>query len=295
MIRMTGMGVLGAILLVAMSSAAQEPPTDVAPPPPAPAPTEIAPAPPPPPAPTDVAPAPPPEAAPPAPAEPAPPAPPPPSQKKAEEDEDDVSGPLGPVRLGPIVGTGLPDLISFGAVLKLTRYIDAGLVFGHIPTVKLSLYGDAEINYKRFDVFGRIFPMGGAFFLGAGAGYKTVSGKITDTVDTSSFGVPGLPRSLPVMSEGSVRTLVLTPRMGLFKMWKVGFSLGLDVGVQIPIAPSDVSFSTTTPVPKGVPPALVNAYKAQYIAPYDQKVSDTLTSIGRVVIPEINIRIGWLI
>jgi hypothetical protein len=223
-----------------------------------------------------------------APAQQAPP--PAPAAAKKGEDDDDYEGLFGPVRLGPIVGTGIPDLIHFGAVLKITRYIDGGIVYGHIPTVKLSLYGDAQINYNRFDVFGRIYPLGGAFFLGAGVGYKTVSGTLTDTVSIpSGVSLPGLPTKIDVMSQGSVHTLVLTPRLGLFKMWKVGFCLGLDAGVQVPIAPSDVSFSTQ--VPPSIPAPLV----AQYVTPNDQKVSDTLQKVGRAVIPEVNIRIGWLL
>jgi hypothetical protein len=300
-------GCVAMLFLIARAAVAQEAP----PPPPPPMPTDVAPALPPPAAPLPPAPQPapvfdptlqpppgPPVAPAPAepqepqalPAEPPPPPPAPPAAAK-KDDEDDYEGVFGAVRLGPILGTGIPDVLSFGAVLKITRYIDGGIVWGHIPTMKVSLYGDAQINYNHFDVFGRIYPTGGAFFLGAGVGYKTVSGTLTNTVSlaTLPFPVPGLPKQIDVMSEGSVHTMILTPRLGLFKMWKVGFCLGLDAGLQIPIAPSDVSFSTQ--VPASIPAPIV----AQYVTPNDQKVSDTLQRVGRAVLPEVNLRIGWLL
>jgi len=182
-------------------------------------------------------------------------------------------------------------VLSFGAAIKLTRFLGAGVNVGLIPAVKISIYGEAALSYQEYDVYGRIFPFGGAFFLGAGVGYATIEGTFTNAYDVSAFqsAAPNLPNPLLVTSEGSVRTLVLTPAIGLQHTFKVGFTMGADAGLQIPIAPSEVDFHTI--VPPSVPPQV----RQQYVEPNDQQVRDTLDTIGRAVVPTVNLRIGWLL
>lgn len=199
-----------------------------------------------------------------------------------------VPGLFGPIRLGPVVGVGLPSVFSVGGMIKIAGYFAAGVNLGLIPKVQLSFYGDAVLSYRHYEIYGRIFPLRGGFFLGAGLGYATAKGTITNTFDTSAVGVPGLPTTVQSTSEGSVRAMVLTPQLGYFYTFPVGFSLGLDVGAQIPVAPSKVEFDTQ--VPRGVPQELVDLY----VTPNDQKVRDTLESVGRTTIPTFNVRLGWL-
>jgi hypothetical protein len=209
-------------------------------------------------------------------------------EQKSKEDEG--NGALGPFRIGFLVGTGLPSLLSFGGMIKVTRYFGAGINVGLIPAMKLSLYGDANISFQEYEIYGRLFPFGGSVCLGAGVGYATVSGTIKNSYDISSVQslAPNLPNPLPVDTEGSVKTLVLTPVLGLLHTFQSGFTLGLDVGAQIPIAPSAIH--NTTNVPATVPPQLV----AQYVTPNDQKVHDTLDKVGRTILPTLNVRLGWL-
>lgn len=200
---------------------------------------------------------------------------------------------MGPIRLGPLVGAGLPNLLSFGGILKVTPYLGLGVNVGLIPTVRISYYGDATLSYREYDVYGHIFPFGGAFFLGAGVGYATINGTLSRTFDVSEYANQfpqlGLPSSLYYDSQASVRTLVLTPQIGFLHTFGSGFSIGMDIGGQIPIAPSQIEFQSQTP--PDVPQALVD----QYLGPNDQKVRDTLDKIGRTPIPTINFRIGWLL
>jgi hypothetical protein len=187
------------------------------------------------------------------------------------------------------VGVGLPSLLSLGGTIKITRFLGGGLNFGLIPTMHLSLYGDATVAYKEVDIYGRIYPFGGAFFLGAGVGYETVRGSFSQRVPIPPGTAPGQPASLDFDSRGSVKTLVLTPQIGFLKMLGAGFCLGFDVGAQIPIAPSEIEFERT--VPAWVPKALVD----QYLTPNDKKVHDTLEKIGRTPLPTVNLRLGWLL
>ena len=212
------------------------------------------------------------------------------------ERRDNSPGLFGPFRIGPLVGVGLPNLLSFGGTLKLTRFFGAGLNFGLIPTLKISYYGDATLAYKEVDIYGRIYPFGGAFFLGAGVGYETVRGTLADHVDTSAYAqqFPGanIPSAVDYDGRASVRTLVLTPQIGFLSMIGSFFCIGLDIGAQIPLAPSEVEFERNI---SNLPSAIRDEVERQYLTPNDQKVKDTLDRIGRTPLPTVNLRVGFLL
>ena len=214
-----------------------------------------------------------------------------------DKNDDHYGGPFAPFRLGVLAGGGLPDLLSLGGQLKLTRFFGAGVNIGLIPTVKIAYYGDATLSYQEYDVYGHIYPFGGAFFLGAGVGYATIHGTLASKFNLSPVramypGVPGIPASVDVTSEAQVRTLVLTPQLGFLKVFDVGFAIGVDVGAQIPIAPSQVAFSTAAPGLRG---PIASVVQTQYINPNDQKVRSTLDKIGRTPLPTFNLKIGWFL
>jgi hypothetical protein len=216
-------------------------------------------------------------------AEPAKPA----DTRKDKDEEDDADGIFGPFRIGPVLGAGIPNLISFGGTAKLTRYLGFGLNIGLIPTVKIAMYGEATLSYQEYDVYGRIYPFGGGFFLGVGVGYETVRGTLVNTIAT---GYPQYPQ-LDITSEASVRSMVLTPQIGYFYTFGAGFSLGLYGGAQVPIAASDISFTTQVPNL----PAAAQPFVQTYIDQNDAKVRDTLNTIGQTVVPAAGVQIGWLL
>lgn len=199
------------------------------------------------------------------------------------------------------MGVGLPNLLSIGGMLKLTSYLGAGVNMGFIPSTKISLYGDATLSYQEYDVYGRLFPFGGGFFLGAGVGYATVKGTLTQSFDPTQLSqagaaaaAVGLPNPMVYESQGSVRTLVLTPQVGYFYTTAIGLSLGLDLGAQVPIAPSDITYDSKLSLPADTPAAVKDAIAAQYVTPSDNKVESTLQKMGRAPLPTLNLRVGWL-
>lgn len=223
-----------------------------------------------------------------------------PSSLDYDPSGDDPSGPLGPFRLGVLVGGGLPELLSFGAQLKITRYVGVGVNVGLIPTVKISYYGDATVSYQEYDLYGRIYPFGGAFFLGAGVGYATVRGTLA-TDYTAPANVLAIAQMydrnyrnpLNIEANGSVRTMVLTPQLGFLHVFGAGFAVGLDVGAQVPIAPSRVDTSTTlTPT---LPAQIQSVIQTQYIDPNEAKVRSTLNKVGRTPLPTVGFRLGWFL
>ncbi|HEY0466459.1 MAG TPA: hypothetical protein VGC79_19755 [Polyangiaceae bacterium] len=212
--------------------------------------------------------------------------PPPTDPDASAKGDQDSGGLLGPFRIGVLVGTGLPEVVSFGAQLKLTRFFGAGVNIGFIPTVKIKYYGDAAQKYQEYDVFGHIYPFGGSFFLGAGVGYAQIDGTLVNQVRVSNL-------AIDVTSNATVRTLVLTPQIGFLKIFDVGFAIGFDVGAVIPIAPSQVEFNT---VAVGLPPGQAGEIiQRDYINPNDEKVRHTLDTLGRTPLPSFNLKIGWFL
>jgi len=200
-------------------------------------------------------------------------------------------------KIGPVVGVGVPSVLSFGGTLKLTRYLGAGINVGLIPKVKLSYYGDATLSYQHYDIYGRIYPFGGGFFLSAGAGYATVKGTL-DSSETRTLTVPNVGSanvSASYTGAGSVRTLMLTALIGYFYTTSVGFSIGVDAGAQIPLAPSKIDFSRDLSITPRQYEAQAMAFAADYLTKSDRSVRDSLERIGRTVLPTVNLRIGWIL
>jgi hypothetical protein len=204
-----------------------------------------------------------------------------------EPDDDDDADHF---KIGPVVGAGVPSLLSVGGTMKVTRFLGAGINLGLIPRVSLTYYGDATLSYKHVDFYGRIYPFGGGLFLGAGAGYATVQGTLDKSFALSSVGLPG---TVSYESRGSVRTLMLTAVLGYFYTFDIGLSFGLDAGAQIPIAPSRIEFASD--VTGDLPTAVRSQIKETYLDPNDREVRDTLERIGRTTLPTVNFRIGWIL
>jgi hypothetical protein len=217
------------------------------------------------------------------------PPPQPPPGKPAAEEEEDTNGVFGPLRLGPYVGTGLPNVLNFGGTAKFFDYLGFGINFGMIPDIKVSYYGDATLKYREYDAYGRLYLFGGSFFVGAGVGYHSAEGTFVKAIPST---LPGVPTE--VTSHGSVKAMILTPQIGWFSVFGSGFALGIDVGGQIPIAPSKVSYQTDLPALPASVPATVQAQIQQVVDQSNKPVIDTLEKIGKTPLPVFNLRLGYL-
>ena len=73
-------------------------------------------------------------------------------------------------------------------------------------------------------------------------------GTYTDEFDISTYvpaPIPGVNvESFPYTSEATMQTLVLTPELGYFYTFKSGFTMGVEAGLQIPVAPSEIEFKS---------------------------------------------------
>lgn len=184
-------------------------------------------------------------------------------------------------------------------MLRIGRHLALGVDLGFTPSTRISYYGEADITYQQFDIYARVFPFGNALFLGVGAGYETVNGSMSTSLDVSPYTseYPGLPSTLQITSTGSVKTLILSPEVGILHTFGSGLSLGLDAAVQFPIAPSEVNYNaslTNVDTNTAQGQALYQTLYTQFLQPNDQKVRDTLAALGHSVIPRFHLRLGWL-
>ncbi len=207
------------------------------------------------------------------------------------------------------MGVGIPSIVSVGGTVKVTRFIGLGVNLGLIPKVQLDYYGKATLSYQHLDFYARIYPLGGGFFLQGGAGYMHVDGTLKSTYNLGpQVNIPGygsVGGDITYNAAGNVKALMLTALIGYFYTTSIGFSIGVDAGAQIPIAPAEVNYASdplpawATPAP-GCDPMTNPVCKVQkqaqgYKTSADDSVRDSLEKIGRTVLPTLNLRIGWIL
>ena len=123
---------------------------------------------------------------------------------------------LSDLCLGPVLALlGPPNLVGAGVHMRLGKYIGAGFDFQALPTVKVS---PISVGASLVSANARVYPFGGAFFVGAGIGYQILSGAMRD--GTLAVGA---------------RTSFPAASLNLGFMGHDGFVLGADIGVLLPL------------------------------------------------------------
>ena len=143
------------------------------------------------------------------------------SWSSATDDEDKVVCAAGELWIGPVVTLGLINLIGVGAHARYGDYAGFGIDFQFIPTV-----GPEDGNFSTFlfTANGRYYPFGGAFFIGGGFAFQSVS--IEATIgDAKAAGTMSMPELM----------------LGIGFMGRDGFIMGIDLALGIPLGGSDVS------------------------------------------------------
>jgi hypothetical protein len=167
-----------------------------------------------------------------------------------------------PLRVGVIGGMGFPRPLAIEGMAEFSGYVALGIEYGVLPTITVDGVS-AGLWSVAADL--RVFPFRGAFFLGVRAGRQHV----------------GAATSIAVAPFGSATEVLaldswfLNPRAGfLWTLWG-RLALGVEAGVQVPLAPSIAS---------SLPLALY---------PSAQRTIDTL---GRSVIPTVDlVRVGLVL
>lgn len=126
------------------------------------------------------------------------------------------------VRVGVLGGVGFPRPLAIEGVVGLGRHVMVGAEYGFSPTITIS---SVKTNLWGAAADLRVFPFGGAFFLGLRGGYQSVSAETTlSAANVGSY-----------TETASVGTWFLNPRVGFLWVAKP-FAIGIDAGVQIPVS-----------------------------------------------------------
>lgn len=165
------------------------------------------------------------------------------------------------VRVGAIGGVGFPRPLAIEPMVELGDLVALGVEYGGLPTTNID---GVQTSLWALSADARVFPFGGAFFFGLGAGLQHIGAQAT--VNVAGYSAP---------ETLGVDSWFLNPRLGLLWTTRAGFAVGIDAGVQIPL-----SSSTTSSLPLG-------------LAPDAQRAADVL---GGSWLPTIDLlRLGFLL
>lgn len=176
---------------------------------------------------------------------------------KSERRDDDT------LDVGVLGGVGFPRPLSVEAVARVHRTVLLGAEYGFLPATNIASV-DTRLWAAAGDV--RLFPFKGGFFVGLRGGFQKISAETT----LSAANVGSYTESV------DVGTWFVNPRIGFLWVWKP-FALGIDAGVQIPVA-TTVSRSSLLSV---AAPEL------------DARITTATNLLGRTVIPTVDLlRVG---
>ena len=169
-----------------------------------------------------------------------------------------------PVHFGAIAGVGFPRPLAIEGAITVKRYVLVGGEYSMLPKISVS---GVDTMMWALAADARVFPFGGAFFIGVRGGRQHATARATATV--ANLG--------SVTESIDVDTWFVNPRIGFAWTWSSGFTLGLDAGVQIP-----VKSQVTTSLPDA--------------AMADSRVTTTTDLLGKRVLPTVDLlRVGFLL
>jgi hypothetical protein len=126
-------------------------------------------------------------------------------------------------RLGPVVALGFPRPFAIEGLLKIKDVVGLGFEYSFLPKTTIS---DVTTRFDALALDANWYPFKAGFFIGARAGRQWLSGSATLRVQ--NFG------SFTESADASA--WFVNPRIGYLYTWSSGFTLGIDAGVQLPIA-----------------------------------------------------------
>jgi hypothetical protein len=152
-----------------------------------------------------------------------------------------------PIRVGVIGSAAFPRPLAIEGVIGLGRRAILGVEYATTPAITI-----AHVRTTVWGVAGdaRIFPFRGPFFLGLRAGVQHLDGS-----DSVSSGATG-----PLTASLAATTWYVNPRVGVLWTFDPGITIGLNAGVQIPVADSETTSPTTVP---GAPSQAVSSAVGQ--------------------------------
>jgi hypothetical protein len=139
------------------------------------------------------------------------------------------------VRIGALAGVGFPRPFAIEAFAKVHKVVGFGAEYSFLP--KMNAFG-AETRFKAVAVDFRVFPFKNGLFIGLRGGRQWLD--VKTTVAATPLG------SSNEAMEAS--TWFVNPRVGVLHTFESGITVGIDVGVQVPIGASYTRSSSTSNV-----------------------------------------------
>jgi hypothetical protein len=171
--------------------------------------------------------------------------------------------------VGPLVGLGFPRPLLIEGLVKIGRLVGVGLEYGFLPSLSVS---GVEASFKGLAADFRLFPFKNAFFVGTRAGHQWLDGSGTLTIAGVSY-----------TETVAAATWFFNPRLGFLHTFGSGVTIGVDAGVQLPIAPS---------YERGGPATALGLAQNTDV---DRSLHDVARALGNGVTPTIDLmRVGFL-
>jgi hypothetical protein len=180
-------------------------------------------------------------------------------------------------------------------IVSLPRPIELEATFRALPTLAVSAQysmlpdltapgGSASLRLRAYQGVARWFPFSGSFFVGSGLGFQTFRASLTKTVDNGTL-----------VTTVDLSGVFVSPQLGWLFVWRSGFALGLNVGVQIPLPKDPVATSTYEGQPV---PSQPGAGFSQEVVNKSNSSKDTVQTLGKLAnkypIPNIDLlRLGF--
>jgi hypothetical protein len=189
-------------------------------------------------------------------------------------------------RWGPSLLLGIPHPVGLSVDGRIDGEWSVGIFAGGLGISPRNSDGNVRLSIGGLDLRGRWHPWRGAFFLGAMLGGQTLSGVATRTYDISGQDVPATLRL-------DIKSAYFTPHLGWLWMKESGFTIGFELGWQIPSNPrSELGLTIDDPTYASY---LDQVKATQAYRDLERKVEDLTRPLGLLSFPYVTvIRLGWV-
>lgn len=118
-----------------------------------------------------------------------------------------------PLVFGPKLSVALPHP-SIGLEVKYDNLIGGSFDYGFIPDITVN---NTSAGMKGWHLDGRVYPMRGAFFVGAALGQRTMTASYTDPATS-------------ITGSADVNATYLAPELGWRWVYESGLFMGVELG-----------------------------------------------------------------
>lgn len=224
----------------------------------------------------------------------------------AAGDTDDKEDDSEYFRIGPTISAGVFNFFSIGLEMKLFRFLGLSANVGGIQKFNIKNYPKLEerinnnnnntpiqntqADISHVEARAVIYPFLGSFFIGAAVGNRKVDARIDACEYLANYGG----YCVPMRAYLKIRTTYITPQIGWLFVWDSGFTLGTEIGAQIPLHSGSEEFWTE--VYASDSNQLNAVYNSYAFYDFQKQVRDNIGDYFRSkTLPFWNIiKIGWL-